>query len=50
VLLETIREYALERLTLSGAREALQTQHADYYLMLAEAAERSCVDHGRWCG
>jgi len=23
----------------SGAREALQTQHADYYLMLAEAAE-----------
>ena len=38
-MLETIREYALERLTSSDEVEEAQRKHAQYYLALAEAAQ-----------
>src|SRR3989440_1927590 len=38
-MLETLREYALERLTAQGEFERLRDWHACYYLRIAEAAE-----------
>ena len=38
-MLETIREYGLESLALTGEQPALQRWHAAYFLELAEAAE-----------
>jgi len=39
VMLETIREYGIERLTLNGEMEVTRQAHAAYYLALAEEAE-----------
>lgn len=38
-LLETIREFALEKLDETGERERLRRRHAEYYLGLAQEAE-----------
>jgi predicted ATPase/class 3 adenylate cyclase len=38
-MLETVREYALERLDACGETEALRRRHVDYFLALAEDAE-----------
>ncbi len=39
VMLETIREYGLEVLSVQGEKEMTQRAHADYYLRLAEEAD-----------
>ncbi|MDQ3496322.1 MAG: tetratricopeptide repeat protein [Actinomycetota bacterium] len=39
VMLETIHEYARERLEESGVAEALRRSHAEYFLAIAEEAE-----------
>ncbi len=39
VMLETIREFGLECLAMSGELEATRREHAAYYLVLAEEAE-----------
>lgn len=39
-MFETTHEYALEQLTASGERSAIERQHAAYYLAHAEEAER----------
>jgi predicted ATPase len=40
-MLETVREYALERLEESGESEMLRRRHAAYFLKLAEEEERA---------
>jgi predicted ATPase/DNA-binding XRE family transcriptional regulator len=45
-LLETLREYAWERLAASGEADALQQAHAAYFLALAEQA--MATYWGRW--
>jgi len=49
VMLETIREYALERLAQSGDAEAARRRHARYLLALAHAAAQlDGPEQGRW--
>jgi predicted ATPase len=44
-MLETIREYAVERLEESPLEEELRRKHAEYFLTLAELAEPKLVGH-----
>ena len=39
-MLETIREYASEKLEASGETDALRRRHAEYFLALAERGKR----------
>jgi predicted ATPase/serine/threonine protein kinase/DNA-binding CsgD family transcriptional regulator len=45
MMLETIREYGLERLAVNGELEATQQAHAKYYLALAEEAEPQLISN-----
>src|SRR5690606_35846229 len=49
-MLETIREYASERLKLSGETEVMRRRHAEYFVSLAERAEPELrlSPHQRW--
>jgi predicted ATPase len=48
LMLETIREYALERLEESGEADELHRRHADFFLAFAESANMSAEgDYGR---
>jgi predicted ATPase len=45
VMLETIREFALEKLATSEKMERVQQAHADYYIALAKRAEPELYHH-----
>jgi predicted ATPase/class 3 adenylate cyclase len=47
-MLETIREYASERLEASGEAEELRRRHAELFLNLAEEAEPHLATGGKW--
>jgi predicted ATPase/DNA-binding XRE family transcriptional regulator len=49
-MLETVREFALELLTMSGEGEAAAARHAAHFLALAEAAEPALLgpEQRRW--
>ena len=50
LMLETLREFALEQLRESGEEEAIRQAHADYFLELAELAEPhfTATTQGEW--
>jgi len=50
-MLETIREYAREKLGESGEADELRSRHAEYFVGLAERAEPQLrgADQGYWC-
>ena len=49
-MLETVREYAKERLTRTGSAKAVQERHRDYFLALTEDAEPKLMgpEQGKW--
>jgi len=47
-MLETIREYAAERLEHSGEAEELERRHAEHFLALAEEAEPHLATDAAW--
>ncbi|MFZ1598717.1 MAG: hypothetical protein WAW26_22955, partial [Anaerolineae bacterium] len=47
VMLETVREYGLERLAASGEEEAMRARHAGYFLQMLENANRMEVNPRR---
>jgi tetratricopeptide (TPR) repeat protein len=49
-LLETVREYGLERLAVAGEEEAVRGRHRDYFAALADAAapRLDSADQGAW--
>jgi predicted ATPase/class 3 adenylate cyclase len=49
-MLETIREYAAERLEKSGEAEELRRRHAEYFMTLAEEAEPHVEDEALGSG
>lgn len=51
-MLETVREYALEKLELSGEAETFRRRHAEYYLQMVEQAEPHLrgLEQGKWLG
>ena len=50
-MLETIREYAAERLEESAEADELRQRHAQHFLALAEEAEPNLVEYsGEWLG
>jgi predicted ATPase/class 3 adenylate cyclase len=52
LMLQVVREYALELLAQQGESEALRRAHADYYLTVAQEAERALAgpEQGLWLG
>ena len=47
IMLETIHEYAFEKLAESGEEREVRDRHLDYYLSLAEAMEPGYRQHGQ---
>jgi len=49
-MLQTLREFGLEQMAMSGELEATRQAHAEYYLRLAEEAQPSlqATEQGRW--
>ena len=43
VMLETIREFGLERLAESGEEASIRNRHASYYLDIGKARRLDCV-------
>ena len=47
-MLQTIREYALDQLAISGELEMLRQQHAQYFLKMAQEAEKAWDGPDEW--